>query len=114
MGQNMDSSEIEQRAREWKGAVLHFIFTDDPKNIRTIKGNPAGVLKFFRDFEKNPNYRIISLKKAFELKDIPVKIWGNAKKIRYIPMYLRSKRNEFHQVLKETCYFGPVNKKGDD
>lgn len=114
MGYNMHSSEIDQMILGRKKAVLLFTFKDDPQNVCTIKGNPAGVLKFFRSFEKNPDYRIISLKKAFQLKDIPGKILRTAKKIRYIPMYLRSKRNEIRHALKETCQFGPLKKDGDN
>lgn len=114
MGQNMHSSEIEQMAFGWKKAVLYFVFKDDPQNVHTIKGNAAGVLKFFRSFEKNPSYGIISLKKAFELKDVPDKIWRALKRTKYLPMMIRSKRKELFYALKETCHFGPLNKNGDN
>jgi len=112
--QNTSSSEIEQKAYRQKKMVLRYVFLDDPKRICKIMGKPEGVLKFFRSFEKNPNYKIISLEKAFQLKDVPGKIWRTAKKIRYIPMYLRSKRNEIRHALKETCQFGPRKKDGDN
>jgi hypothetical protein len=101
-------------ALQWKKAVLKYVLVDSPKKIWKIKGNSEGVLWYSRKFENSSKIKIISLRKAFELKDIPGKIWRTAKKIRYIPMYLRSKRDEIRHALKETCHFGPLKKDGDN
>jgi len=103
MGYNMHSSEIDQMTYGWKKAVLKYVFVDSPKKICEIKGKPEGVLWYFRNFKNSPQIKIISLQKAFELKDVPGKIWRTAKKIRYIPMYLRSQRNHFRHIFTETC-----------
>lgn len=90
----MSSSEIEQMALGWKKAVLKYKNLDTPNKTHIFKDEPEKVLKFFRAIERHSHTRVIYLKKAFQPKDIPVKIWKTVKRIRYIPMMIRSKRNE--------------------
>ena len=80
------SSEIEQKGYGWKKAALRFALENKPEKIRTIKGKPEKILKLFRDLEKDPKYRIISLEKTPTFRDI----------------------------LRETCHFGPMKKDGDN
>jgi len=90
----MSSSEIEQMALGWKKAVLKYKISGTPQKKYKFTAKADEVLRFFRAIEHNPQTKIISLEKAPQLKDIPAKIWRTAKRIKYIPMMIRSKRNE--------------------
>lgn len=92
MDENLQQSgEIEEMILGWKKIILKFFFRDNPKRIYTIK-NPKEILWYYHQLRSNSQIRM-SLKKAFELKDVPEKIWGLIKRIKYLPMFIRSYRN---------------------
>ena len=110
MGHKISSSEIDQMVLlGWKKAVLKlkYVFANKPEEVYKITGKPQGVLWYFDQFKNNPRIKIISFQKAFELQDVPEKIWRSVKRIKYIPTLLRSQRNELRYILKQTCHFGP-------
>ena len=121
---NSSSSEIDQMVSKWKNGTIEYI--DESGELIKFFGGPAVLLTVLDGIRRNPRIKLAGkgLKKTFELKDVPVKIWTTIRKIKHLPMHFRSernkflyrlhsKRNELRQIIKETCHFGPLDKKGD-
>lgn len=124
MGHKNSSSEINRMVSSWKSGIIEYV--DEMGELQKCKDEPTKLLTIFNRIRNDSRMRLTGkgLRKAFELKDIPDKIWTFIRKIKYLPTYFRSKRNKFlyrfksikdelRQIIKKTCCFGPLDK-GDD
>lgn len=113
MGYSSNSSEIDQMVLGWKSGTIEYL--NKAGVLIKFKGKPKDLLIIFNEIRHDNQMKLVGsgLEKTFELKDVPEKIWRLLKKIKYIPTHIRSKRNVICRILKETCHFGPLDKKGD-
>jgi hypothetical protein len=110
MGHRNSSGDIEQMVLKWKRGTIKYI--NEAGEIIKVAGKPNELLAIFNKVKNNSRTKL-ELKKSFELKDVPDKIWRFLRKIKHLPMYCRSKRNEFRRIFNETCCMGYRQKEDD-
>jgi hypothetical protein len=113
MGHRNSSGDNEQMVSKWKKGTIEYI--NELGELTKFSGTPAKLLSILNKIERNPGMRLAGkgLRKSFELKDVPDKAWRFVRKIKYLPMHCRSKRNEFRRIFNETCCIGYRPKEDD-